>query len=388
MAAKTVAKGLGAVALIVTLAIAIAYWVAYLNLDRFAWARAVLWMDADVSDYTRFPARQIAAGSEAYAYAKGQGYPDGLSASVRLPGGAALDDFLEAHHTTAFLVIKDDKLLYERYFNGSSHDAVQTSFSVAKSFNSAMIGAALEDGSLVGTDDPITKYLPELAARDDRFTRITIRHLATMSSGIHYEEHGLPWSDDALTYYSPDLRRLALDTTWIEEPPGQRFHYNNYNPLLLGIILERATGMHIADYLSAKIWKPLGAEADASWSLDSTANGFEKMESGINARAIDFAKLGSLYLHRGVFNGHRILPEAWVDMSTTPVLPTGIGTASYAWWWWTGHDPELGAFYSARGNKGQFVFVFPAKNLVIVRNGNAYGDADWRALMIAVAMAS
>ncbi len=379
-----------AAAVVLVVAVAGVYGAAWFMVDRAGWARAVIWLDADVNDYKRFPARTIAAGDHPYTYEKGAGYPDGLPAGLALPGGAAsLEGLLAANQTTAFLVIKDDKLIYEHYFNGSSHEAVQTSFSVVKSFDSAMLGAALADGTIASIDDPITKYLPELLERDQRFGAITIRNLVTMASGIHYEEHGLPWSDDALTYYAGDLRKLALTHTWIERPPGEFWHYTNYNPLLFGMILERASGMHAADYLSQKLWRPIGAEADATWSLDSSASGFEKMESGLNARAIDFAKLGSLYLHHGQFNGARILPADWVDLSTSSLFKTGIGTFGYGFWWWADDSPELGHAFLARGNKGQFIFVFPAKNLVIVRQGIDYGSlADatgWDALAVAIA---
>ena len=374
-------------ALAVMAALAIAYAAAWTATDRSGLARSIAWGDADVDDYTRFPARAIPASGAPHVYEKAEGYPDGLPAAIDLPGGKSLADLLAGSQTTAFLVIKDDRLAYEHYFNGSSHDAVQTSFSVAKSFNSAMLGAAIADGSIASIDDPVTKYIPELLERDPRFADITIRHLVAMSSGLHYEEHGLPWSDDALTYYDADLRGLALRRTRVEEAPGQRFHYNNYNPLLFGMLLERATGRRVADYLAEKIWQQVGAEADATWSLDSQKNGFEKMESGINARAIDFAKLGSLYLHRGEFNGRRILPAEWVEESTTGLRPTGFGTSRYGYWWWTNEDADLGPFFMARGNKGQFIFVFPRKGLVITRNGRDYGGVDWTGVAVAVARA-
>lgn len=368
------------------LVLAAGYGLAVATTGRSGLARAIVWGDADVDDHRRFPSRAVPASGEAYVYKRAAGYPDGLPAAPVLPGNRPLDELLAGSQTTAFLVIKDDRLVYERYFNGSSHDAIQTSFSVAKSFASALVGAAIEDGSIGSIDDPLTKYVPELLERDPRFGDIAIRHLVTMSSGLEYKEEGLPWSDDARTYYDADLRGLALYNTRIGRPPGERFHYNNYNPLLLGLVLERATGRHVADYLSGKIWKPVGAEADASWSIDSVANAFEKMESGINARAIDFAKLGSLFLHRGEFNGKRILSAEWIDASTTPVLQTGYGAASgYGRWWWTHQAEGLGPYYSARGNKGQFIFVFPSKGLVVTRHGRDFGGVNWSSVAEAVA---
>lgn len=228
-----------------------------------------------------------------------------------------LEGFLADTGTQAFIVIQDDQILYEKYFNRVERDSIVTSFSVAKSFTSALIGIAIADGYIHSVDDPITFYLPELADRDARFNKITVRDLLMMSSGIHYIEDIPLLSDDGTkTYLFPDLRLLALSHTHISENPGQHFLYNNYNPLLLGIILERATRMSVTEYLEQKIWRPLGMEFDGSWSLDSEESGFEKMESGINARAIDFAKLGRLFRHNGNWDGIQVIPTEWVIEST------------------------------------------------------------------------
>ena len=169
----------------------------------------------------------------------------------------------------------------------------------------------------------------------------------------------------------------ALTDTEIVEPPGELWHYNNFNPLLMGIILERATSQHVAEYMAEQLWQPLGAEADSSWSLDSEASGFEKMESGINARAIDFAKLGSLYLHDGKWNGRQILPAEWVRESTA-VSDEHDPSSAYGYWWWTYRDDDLGDYFSALGNKGQYIVVIPSRNLVVVRNGRDFGGVeDW-----------
>ena len=139
-----------------------------------------------------------------------------------------------------------------------------------------------------------------------------------MSSGIRYEEQSLPlpWGDDVDTYYGTDLRDLALSATQIVRPPGEEWLYNNYHPLLLGLVLERATGMSVSDYMATRLWQPLGAEADATWNLDSEGSGFEKMESGLNATPVDFARFGQLFLHDGDWNGTRIVSKDWVRAAT------------------------------------------------------------------------
>jgi CubicO group peptidase (beta-lactamase class C family) len=266
------------------------------------------------------------------------------------PTSSATDAFLASTGSRALLVLRDDTLLVERYANGSSHEAIQTSFSTAKSFDSTLIGIAIAEGAIGSVDDPIVRYLPELSGRE--LERVTIRHLLGMDSGLRYDEAGsggMPWQDDARTYYDPDLRALALTVRPAIEP-GTRWQYNNYHPLLVGLILERATGRHVAEYLSNKLWQPLGMEAPASWSLDSRHDGFERMESGINARAVDFARFGRLFLNRGAVDGQQVVLRAWVEMATRPNAPEL--KRDYGLFWWL--DPERpGRFYAA-GHYGQF----------------------------------
>jgi CubicO group peptidase (beta-lactamase class C family) len=281
------------------------------------------------------------------------------------------DTFLQTTQTTAFIVIKDDVILYEKYFNGYDHASTQTSFSVAKSFVSALVGIAIQEGYIKSVDDPITDYIPELTAKDQRFTAITIRHLLTMSSGIRYVERGLPWSDDSTTYFAPDLRALALSAQ-IEGEPGRTFHYNNFHPLLLGLILERATGQSVSQYLEAKIWRPLGMEAPGSWSLDSQWSGFEKLESGLNGRALDFARFGQLYLHEGNWNGKQLIPRTWVKESTRADT-TSDPALFYQYCWWVSTNLGQPGHFSARGNHGQYIYVVPEQSLVMVRFGKAFG---------------
>ena len=210
-----------AVPLVLVLLLGLLYGSAHLLTGRYAWARAVAWLESDIGDQQRFPARTVPNGDEVSQLLTGP-EPAALTAPVNVGGvGRPLDDFLEETGTRAFLVVHDDRLVYERYFDGVEAEELQTSFSAAKSFVSTLVGIAVDEGLLEVTD-PVTAYLPELEERDERFADITIGDLLTMSSGIRYAEDGMPWSDDALTYYGTDLRELALTHTRVEEPAGGR----------------------------------------------------------------------------------------------------------------------------------------------------------------------
>ncbi len=292
--------------------------------------------DSRVDDYLRFPARTVANQSPPFRFpaapinekfAQALGGLEVHRNGVATPVGD-VGKFLTETGTTGFLIIHDGRIVYEGYFNGYRRDSIQTSFSMAKSVTSMLIGAAIADGSIASIDTPVSSILPDVPALQG--SSITIRDLLLMASGLHYDRwrplwvFSTPWDDDSLTYYAPQLRALAKSVR-VEAPPHSRFLYNNYHPLLLGMILERTTHMSVAAYLEKKLWSHIGAEFPASWSLDSKSDGFEKMESGINARTIDFAKIGLLMLDRGAWNGHQVLPATWVDEATSPLGPVAAG---------------------------------------------------------------
>ena len=269
-------------------------------------ARDIAWGPSDVWDYQKFPTRLVNNASPAFHF-QGNLQPElfqTMTIAYQQDGQrkqANLEALLKSSQTTSFLVIKDDALLFEGYFNGYNRDSIVTSFSMAKSVTSALIGVAIDEGRIGSVDDPIITYLPELRGKglDD----VTIRHLLLMASGIRYvsddEISGpaalSPFSDDGLSYSYPNLRGQALSMPPDGKGPGAEFNYNNYNPTLLGIILERTTHMPVAQYLQEKIWQPLGMEYPPSWSLDSEASGFEATLCCVNGRAIDFAKFGLLF---------------------------------------------------------------------------------------------
>lgn len=352
--------------------------------------RVLRWGQSDALDWQKFPNHALLASSQPYVFDE----EEDPTVPVKLAALAGVDDweaFLTNSHTQAFLVIQDGRIVYQGYFNGSHPDTIVTSFSVAKSFTSALVGIAIGEGAIRSVDDPVTDYLPELALRDARFEQISVRDLLRMASGMDYQEMRLLMlsGDDPLTTYYPDQRWLALNNTQIVEPPGQHFLYNKYHPQLLGMILERATGMPVTSYMQAKLWTPLGMAYGGSWSTDSLESDFEKMEAGVNARAVDFAKLGQLYLQDGAWRDKQVVPRSWVADSTQPwpasrdgYYPASFadrpGGGYYSYMWWGFLRPD-GYDFCAAGDKGQYIYVSPSKRLVIVRNGTDYGvpSAVW-----------
>ena len=376
---KRIAKYLSVALLVIISILAAILLYAYIAYPAEYVNRLLRWGFSDVYDYQKFPERSFETSGSPFVFSMDLDEEGVRSQFEQIVGVEDFDAFLGANRTQAFIVIQDDAILYEKYFNGISRDSIVTSFSMAKSFASTLIGIAISEGYIQSVEDPITDYLPELSERDSNFENITIRDLLMMSSGIKYAEFPFVNGDDVKTYYYPDLRYVALNDTHIVDSPGEYFLYNNYHPLLLGMIIERATGTSVANYLQEKIWKPIGMEYSGSWSLDEA--GFEKMESGINARAVDFAKFGRLFLHNGNWDGEQVLPAEWVAEASQPdtsvdydnyyyddfIFADGRGYYKYMWW---GLQREAGNYdYMALGKYGQIIYNAPHKNLIIVRFG-------------------
>ncbi|MGA3286872.1 MAG: serine hydrolase domain-containing protein [Bacteroidota bacterium] len=216
--------------------------------------RWAFWGPASITDYKEFPSRDVNTSSSSFQFKTdtlaAHKFSNFLTAYrdtiITQNGENKIENLLTSTGSTAFLVARGDTLLYENYFNGYERNSINGSFSVAKSFTSALIGIAIDEGLIRSVDDPITTYLPEL--KDSACASITIRHLLRMSSGIQYTDCGWPWCDEPKTYFDPHLRNLALNVE-VKNKPNQAFHYNNYHPLLLGMILERVTHQSVCSYL-------------------------------------------------------------------------------------------------------------------------------------------
>ena len=349
----------------------------------FVWGAQRL-ISSRSDDYRRYGYHTIEKAPTAFQFAPGK--RDLVPATVEYEDGegvksVALSELLRPTGTHAFIVVRDNQVLYENYFNGFARDSLSTSWSLSKSVTSALVGIAISEGYIKSLDDPVTNYLPEL--KDQGFDAITIRNLLTMGSGIQYRIGFFPWDEFVLAGYYPNLRHLLLSDLKIMEPPGQSFHYNNFNTELIGMILERTTGRAPSQYLQEKIWKPIGMEYPATWSIDSEQDGFEITPTLLNARAIDLAKFGRLYLNNGNWEGRQIVPEHWVVESTTrdPKDRRPWETFSrwqdkggyYKYFWWGVSQGGGDYSFMGIGTYGQFIFVSPRTKVVIVRTADEDG---------------
>ncbi|MGO8948223.1 MAG: serine hydrolase domain-containing protein [Ktedonobacterales bacterium] len=350
-------------------------------------------LNSNIYTYKIFPARTIAPSGSVSTLKQGSlaNFPQTISYSYDgLHYTTRLSDLLAQTDTQAFIVIHDNTVIYEKYLNGASPDTLFTSFSMAKSVTSALIGIAIDEGLIHSVNDPVIRYIPELKGRG--FDDLTIRDMLLMDTGIAFQpDIGFaplnPFvSDDAKQYYTDNLRQLLLSVQRSDQPIGADFHYNDFYPLLEGLILQRVTGETVTQLTQDKLWQPMGMEYPASWSLDSTADGFEKTNSALNARAIDFARFGLLYLNQGYWNGQQIISKNWVAASTMPDpsdhrpfkenLIWKQAGGYYKYHWWGLNNPNGTYDYLAWGKQNQIIYVSPSTNTVVVRLGG--GDqVDW-----------
>jgi CubicO group peptidase (beta-lactamase class C family) len=297
---------------------------------------------------------------------------------------ASFDDLLARSETRAFLAVRHDEVVYERYLGGASRATTLPAFSISKTYAALLVGTAVADGTLGPMEGSVVSYLPELAGRPG-YDRVTLDALLRMTSGIDYREESV---DGAAMYYTTDLRsRMFLYQ--VSREPGTRYEYGSVNvQLLWGALHERLGGRTVSDYFADAVWEKLGAEDPAEWSLDSRAHGVEKLFGGFGATARDHARLGLLFLHGGTFHAEPIVPRSWVEHSLAPndvagVVKTRDGDVRRGHYqWFLTLD---GRCYFAKGYHGQYIFVVPDRDAVFVRFGEDYGGVDWLALFVRLA---
>lgn len=284
---------------------------------------------------------------------------------LEIPG---LDAYMADQRSAGLVIIHDGKVRVERYALDFNESGRWTSFSVAKSFTSTLVGAAIQDGYIKSLDDTVSRYIPDL--RGSAYDAVTIRQLLTMSSGVRWnEDYEDPNSDVAqFNNAKPDegvdatvsyLRRLPR-----AHPAGTVWNYNTGETNLIGVLVSSATGKPLAQYLQEKIWHPAGMEYNATWLLGRT--GHEIAGCCLQAATRDFARFGLFVLANGNVNGTQIVPETWFAEAITKQHEIGEPGRGYGYQWWTYDDGAV----SARGIFGQGIFIDPARKLVIATHGN------------------
>ncbi|XOV66736.1 MAG: serine hydrolase domain-containing protein [Fluviicola sp.] len=315
-----------------------------------------------IYDLETFPTRKVAKGSgKVFEFPKHPHYN-----TQKIPDD--LRQYIEELETKALLVVKNDTLIYEEYWDEHNKETLSNSFSVAKTVVAILVGIAIDEGHIDAIDDPVYKYIPQYknGSRDV----ITIKHLLQMASGLSWTESGVnPFSDNAESYYGTDLDGLILRQRRVSEP-GKMFLYQGGNSQLLAMIVEKATGKTISQYASEKLWTKLGMEEDAHWSLD-TKNGQEKAFCCLYAQARDFAKIGRLFMDGGKYNGEQIIPRWYfLQMTKQNDLMTEDGIPNYRYgyhvWTYRGNADEV---IYCRGILGQYIICIPDRNLMIIRLG-------------------
>lgn len=284
--------------------------------------------------------------------------------------------YMAQQRNAALVILQDGKVRLERYSLGFDGEGRWTSFSVAKSITSTLLGAAVRDGHIRSLDDKVSDYIQEM--KGSAYDAVSIRHLLTMTSGVRWNEnYGDPQSDvalfnkhqpeagvDALVSYLRKLPRAA--------PAGTRWNYSTGETNLVGILVARATGKPLATYLSEKIWQPAGMEQQATWILSRT--GQEISGCCIQASTRDFARFGQFILDGARIGGQPIVADGWLAEATSKRADIGQPGRGYGYQWWTYDDGS----FAARGIFGQGIFIDPKRKLVIASNGNWAGGASNR----------
>lgn len=313
-----------------------------------------------------FRSMETQYASNVVRHGEAHALPPGKALSLVFDDGGKLDDYMAEHHVAGIMVLQDGKVRLERYGLAADASTRWTSFSVAKSFTSTLVGAALRDGAIHSLDDKVTRYIPELAA--GAYRDVTIRQLLSMTSGVRWnEDYADPHSDVAMMYEGERQPGVPLLVSYMSRlprvfPPGARWAYKTGETDLIGILVTRATGKTLAAYLAEKIWIPYGMDSDAIWLKDDV-DGTEAGGSGVSATLGDYARLGQFLLDGGVAAGKPVLADGWLEAATHTQADIHVPGRGYGYQWWTYADGS----YEGIGIFGQLLHVDPRRHLVIVQ---------------------
>lgn len=336
------------------------------NVDqiRQAGAEILFWSQAERD--ANFPRMETLFPGDV-AKASSRPYPLTAGTPLDLGPGDPVGAHMAAHNVAGLLVLQDGRIRLERYARGYSDKGRYTSFSVAKSLTSTLVGAAVADGYIKTLDDPLTCYIPELTG--SAYDGVSVKQLLTMTSGVKWnEDYSDPNSDVASMYKEP--QRPGIDPTIAylkklprEAAPGTKWVYKTGETNLIGVLVSKATGKSLARYADEKIWKPFGMERDLFWMMD--ASGQDIGGCCLSAALRDYGRIGQFVLDDGVIAGKRVVPEGWFTAATTAQAQTGRPGLGYGYQWWANADGT----FQAQGIFGQLIYIDRPRRLVVVLSG-------------------
>lgn len=335
--------------------------------------RYFYWNYADINDYKKFPLATIKKGDTDFIFPERK-----ANVKINTPEGfkenemESFDNWLKEKKTVAFLILRNDSIIFEKYFDGFDRQSILPSFSIAKSFISTMIAIALDEGVIQSIDQPVTEFIKEF--KNPGFSKITIRDLLNMQSGIKFNEgYYNPFGEMAKFYYGRNLKKYVLNLK-VEDEPGTTYEYQSCNTQILAMIIEMATGRTLPEYMEEKLWKKIPMQYDASWNLDSKKHKNPKAFCCLNARISDFALFGQLVLNNGNWQGNQIIPQKWLTNIKTahPEFTDASGYPYYFHW----RTLENGSVF-AKGILGQYIYIDTSNDIVILRFGKKSAHLDW-----------
>ncbi|MFD1016944.1 serine hydrolase domain-containing protein [Winogradskyella rapida] len=321
---------------------------------------------AYLEDYQKFDNQNIAAPSNVQPWPKHQDYNIATETKT-------LTALHESSGSIAYVIIKNDSVWFENYYDGFTEDSKSNSFSMAKSYVSGLMQKAVQDGYIKSLDQPVCDFLPEFC--EGLAAKMTVGDLSSMSSGTNWDEaYYSPLSITTRAYFDDDLAKV-INGLEMETEPGQSFKYASGDTQMLAMVIEKASGKKLYDYFEESFWKPLGSENETLWQVDSDDHDLVKAYCCIASNAKDFARYGKLFKNHGKWNGKQILDSTFVAKSVKPRFENG---KMYGYGWWLAERNNKSIFYM-RGHLGQYVIVIPEDDVIIVRLGHtvakAKGDA-------------
>ena len=377
-------KYLGILSILIIITVIILY---FLNNQIF---KIVKYQKPTTQTFKNFPVRKMAPSKQPFCFSKTKTNLkniDTLKIDYHGEGLTPFSEYFDKGKLLAFVVIRNDSIIYQKYKDGFHEHTISNTFSIGKTMISVLFGKAIEDGYIKDINQKVTEFIPELKDKPN-FNTLTLKNLLEMKSGLHFKRTGEGmfsdlFSDEAKFYYSNNLKRDLLKVK-ADTVNGTKWHYSNIDVLFLTWVIERASKKYVSDYFEETIWQPIGAQYEGSWGVDKDG-GLENSPSSFQCTAIDLAKIGRLYLMNGKRDSVSILSAKWINKSLTVTASNKNNTvkgwqkATHQNYWWIPQDTDEEGDFAAEGLRGQRLYVNPKTNTIIIQLAEAgYGGFPYR----------